>query len=56
MKRYWYIIPILCVASCCLKVSDHGEIKEYYGMFTSTDSGDLRYTFADPESGKAIVR
>lgn len=41
---------------CCLKVSDHGVIKEYYGMFTSTDSGDLRYTFADHESGKAIVR
>lgn len=115
MKRYWYIIPILCVASfilggycfhsnsikpefetsqedslivarvlpgdtihlsedstsyelihyiqlgnagscCCLKVSDHGVIKEYYGMFTPTDSGDLRYTFADHESGKAIVR
>ncbi len=41
---------------CCLKVSDHGVIKEYYGMFTSTDSGDLRYTFADHESGQAIVR
>lgn len=41
---------------CCLKISDHGEIKEYYGMFTSTDSGDLRYTFADHESGQVIVR
>ena len=41
---------------CCLKVFDHGVIKEYYGMFTSSDSGDLRHTFADHESGKAIVR
>ncbi len=40
---------------CCLKVSDHGVIKEYYGMFIPTDSG-LQYTFADHESGKAIVR
>lgn len=114
MKRYWFIIPIFCVASfvlggyyfhpksitpdfetslhdslivarvlptdtlylskdstsyelihyiqlgtagscCCLKVFDHGAIKEYYGMFASTDSG-LHYYFADPECGKVIMR